>query len=380
MLTNPVNPTSAAQTDSERPTLRIAARPAPAGEDAPPAAAGRIRQEVSGWHTEWRRTLETVRTTLAGLEQACESAIDTQQAEAASLIDRLVQDAAADAATAAATLERAQSEISDLQQGSMVLQATVEKVQAALSDEQDTVKRLNAQLELDVAARVRAETERDELRRECKDRVAAAEAQAEALRAKLQAQKAELSSALQQLDAAVIERSKLASTFRLVQRALALNVLENIAEPAEDGARTADSRPEPDPHSRPADLGVAHATPATVVEAAADPHSPLIAAPVEAVEDVERVLAQIEVLYLEDVASGRSGLELADRLTASIRHARSVIASRWSAGDFDPQALFDHLIGLLLSREAATSFGRHLSIAAYSARTPWPAPSAPEAS
>lgn len=333
MLTNPVTPTSAAQTDGDRPTLRIAARAAVVAEDASLTTAERITQDVSGSHAQWRSTLETVRATVANLEQACEAAIDAQQAETAGLIDRLVQNAAAEATTAARVLERAQNENSELRQGSMVLQATVEKLQAALSHEQENVKRLSA----------------------------------------------ELCSTLQQLDVAVAERSKLTNTFRLVQRALALNPPESVADATDTAPHTAASHAEPDPHHRPADLSVASETLARIVQAVADPHSAAIEAPVEAVEDVGRVLAQIEVLYLEDVKSGRSGIELVDRLTASIRHARSVIVSRWSVGDFDPQELFEHQMGLLLGREAASSFARHLSIAAYSARTP-DAPSAPEAS
>lgn len=379
MLTNLVTTTSAALTDGDRPTLRIAARTAHVAEESLPTTAVRITQEVSGCHAQLRHTLETVRATLAGLDQACESAIGAQQAETAGLIDRLVQNAATEASTIAAQMrEQAQNELSQLQQGSMILQMTVEKLQAGLDDEQDNVKRLSAQLELEAAARLRAEMDRDEQQRQCHDGIAAAQAQIEALRAIVEAQKAELCSALQQLEAAAAERSKLTNTFRLVQRALALNPLGSIADATEADRGDAPRRAEPDTHQRPAELDVPP-EPGKVVHPVADPHSAVIAAPVEAVEDVGRVLAQIEVMYLQDVESGRSGIELADRLSASIRHARSVIVSRWRLEAFDPQELFEYHMGLLLGREAATSFGRHLSIAAYSARIP-DAPSAPEAS
>ena len=60
---------------------------------------------------------------------------------------------------------------------------------------------------------------------------------------------------------------------------------------------------------------------------------------------------------------------MADRLTANLRHARSISSIRWGGDGFDALALFDYQVSLLLDRHAGSAFARHLGIAAYTLRT-----------
>jgi chaperonin cofactor prefoldin len=373
MLTNPAPTTSAAQVGDNRPSLRIAARSTPDPHEAEPAAAVLIPHEVAQWQAQWRRTLDTVKATLAGLEQACESAIDARETEVTGLIDTLVQAAAADATTAVEqTREQAEIEIRELQQISVTLQTRVDTLQVATDAERENVKRLAAQLDNEAAARVRAETERGDLQRLYEGCVAAAELQAEALRLEIQAGNAELARARQQLEAAAAERSKLTTTFRLVQRALALSTPEDLPVPAQ-AEGDAFIRPEAGAHQRPAERSVVPETPAEAPNAGAEAQRAFIDAHPEAAADITRVLEQVGNMYQQDVVSGCSGIESVDRLTAMLRHAGSLIETRWT-DDFDARALFRYQVDLLLEREAATSFGRHLSIAVYASRTPPPSP------
>lgn len=277
--------------------LRIAARSPQAEREEPASTAGLITAEVGGLHTQWRHMLETVKETLAGLEQACDSAIEAREADVAGVIGALVD---------------------------------------------------------------RAESDRDEQQRQCQQQVAAAEAEAAALRSEVQAQKLELATVLQQLDAAIAERTKLQETFRLVQRAMALGTAEGIALPLHE-----DHRVEV-PVAPPAPPDPVAAAP----DATPDPRSALMDAHPDAAADVSRVLDQVEAMYQLDLESGRSGIEIVESLTTSLRSARSLVATRWSSASLDAQLLFDYQMGLMLERQTGTAFGRHLGIAAYASRTP----------
>jgi hypothetical protein len=349
--------------------LRIAARTTADPEDAATSTAGLITTEVGGLHAQWRRTLETVKATLAGLEQACDSAIEAREAEATGAIETLVASAAAEASAAERAREQAVAELAELQRTSAQLQTKLQALQSDLAVERDAVKRLGAQLDIEVAARMRAEGERDDRQRQCQQQITAARQETESLRAEIQAQKLEVSQVRQQLEAAVAERAKLQETFRLVQRALALGTPEHISLAVEGGdSRAVESSarplaptvtvPDPTPTQAPPDA-------APVVDATIA----LVNAHPEAVEDIARVVEQVEAMYQLDVDSGRSGIEIVDSLTTSLRHARSLVVNRWSSETFDAQPLFDHQIGLLLEQQAGTSFGRHLGIAAYASRT-----------
>jgi len=94
----------------------------------------------------------------------------------------------------------------------------------------------------------------------------------------------------------------------------------------------------------------------------------------EVAVDIKRVLEQVKDIYELDLNSGRSGTELVDSLTGSLRYARNLIVARWHRDDCDAETLFESQMALVLDASAGTSFGRHLSIAVYELRKPAASP------
>jgi hypothetical protein len=312
-----------------------------------------------------------VKATLADLEQSCASAIDARESEVAGLIDTLVESARAEATTAAEqTREQAQIEITRLQQSLAELQTRAETLQSDLGAERDTVKTLKEQLEMDGAARVRAEAERDEARRECQQQVSAAELQAQGLRSESDGLRVELRVVRQQLDEAVAETSRVTATLQLIQRALAQGMPVNVA--IQNEARSGDA--EAVAESRPSESGAENSavpqSPVVPARPVADPQIALAAAHPDVVEDIKRVLEQVEGIYNLDLNAGRVGTELVDSLTGSLRYARDLIVARWSRDGCDAATLFEYQMAVLLDLNVATSFGRHLSISACASRKP----------
>ena len=395
MLPNQVSTASTPAAAADRPQLKLAAR---AGQDAGGshssseviAASDVIDAELRGWNGQWRRTLETVKATLADLEQACESAVEAREGEIAVLRDTLADAVAAEAALAAGQArEQAQVEIDRLQSAVTDLQTTVDALQAELATERssvsdlrtavetmrtdldaerDKVSALESQLEVDGAARALIEAERDEARGECQRQAAAAESQVEALRAESRALRGELALVQQQLGAAVAERSKVTAAFQLIQRTLADGLAVNMAALAENVPLAAPVVPASQP--------IAPGTDATSAPAAAPASSSAAEAPAlteaqqEVVDDVKRVLEQVEAIYQLDFNAGRSGTELVDSLTSSLQYARDLIVARWNRDDCDAATLFEDQLAVLLDLHAGNSFARHLSIAAYESRNP----------
>ena len=161
----------------------------------------------------------------------------------------------------------------------------------------------------------------------------------------------DLSLARQQLDAAMAERSKLMATFELVQRALSLRTSGDL-EIEDAGCEV--MRPEP--------LAALPSPPVADAQVAVREAHP------EAVENIKRVLEQVQVIYDLDVKSDRSSVELVDLLTTRLRQARDVVVARSNLSERDAIALFEQQIDVMLDLMGGTPFGRHLSIAAYAAR------------
>ncbi|MBA2306192.1 MAG: hypothetical protein H0W08_26685 [Acidobacteria bacterium] len=375
MLPNQLSTTDSAPADgAPRAQLKVVARTTQDLHNlAQTAASAVINDEVYRSHGQWRVTLDAVKATLAGLERTCESAIEAQEAGVTGLIDTLVASATAEA-DAAAQQSRAQAliEMAELQAEIADLQTGVDGLKVDLQVERDRLQGINKQLDIELGARGRAESERDEARRECQQVVLAAASQAEGLRAECQAQKTELSLARQQLDAVRAERAKLMATFQSVQRALSLGQSGDMFLQTEDtGAdlvRPAESyledvRAENKPDTA---LGLAGLSSSPVDDALVA----LIEAHPEAVADVKQVLEQVEAMYCADLNAGRSPMQVVDSLTGSLRYARDVIVARSGLDECEAKMLFEQQIAVLLDLRAGTSFGRHLSISAYTSRKP----------
>jgi len=383
MLPESVPTPSAAPTNSgDRPQLKIAARAQDVRSEQRESSVV-INDELAGWHKEWRRTLESMKATLADLERSCESAIDARDGEVAGLIETLVASARADATAAAEqTREQAQIEITRLEQALSDLEsragalksdlaterATVKTLEEQLETDRNTLETLKGQLATDGAARVRAEGERDEARRECERQSSAAELQVHGLRSENDALKNELTVLRHQLEEALAETSKTTATLQVIQQALAQGMPVNMGvqndKRSSNTASAADARSE-------SGAEIVSVQPSPVAPSVVpDPQAAIAAAHPEVIEDIKRVFEQVESIYTLDLNAGRTGTELVDSLTGSLRYARDLIVARWSRDGFDAAGLFEYHMALLLDTNVATSFGRHLSISAYASRKP----------
>ena len=349
MRPNPLFTAGSAPTDATGAgtQLKIAARGKEDVRDlAHTATSAVVTDEVRRSHSEWCRTLEAVKETLANLERTCEAAIEAHETGVDGLIETLV--GAADAeAVAAAQQTRAQAEIEIVD-----LQEALDRQRVDLQVERDMVKDANEQLDEERAARVRAESERDEAQRMSQQIASATESQMQALRAESDAQKSELALLRQQLETEKAERSRLTATFQSVQRALSS---AQSGEMALDPVAPAPSRLQ----DKPADLQS---------NAVAEAQAPVVEPHPEAVEHIQRLLEEAEAMYWTDINSGRAPSEVVDRLTGILRYARDLVVGRWGSDDCDAAAVFEQQIAVLLDAKAETSFGRHLSISAFASR------------
>lgn len=348
MRPNPLFTTGSTPTEAPASAtqLKIAAR----GKDdvrdlAHTATSAVVTDEIRRSHGEWCRTLDAVKETLANLERTCESAIETQEAGVADLIETLVGSASAEAVAAAQQM-RAQAEIEIAE-----LQAVLDRQQDDLQVERDMVKSAYEQLDMERGARVQAESERDEAQLVSQQIVSATESQRQALEAEGEALRAELSLVRQQLETERAERSKLMATFQAVQHALSF---------AQSGDMVLEPLTPSRPQEKPADLQS---------RPVAEAQAPVVEPYPEAAEHVKRLLEEAEAMYWTDLNSGRPPAEVVDRLTGILRYARDLAVGRWGSDECDAAALFERQVTMLLDSKAETSFGRHLSISAFASRS-----------
>ncbi|MCA1558871.1 MAG: hypothetical protein LC753_01110 [Acidobacteria bacterium] len=216
-----------------------------------------------------------------------------------------------------------------------------------------------------VGTLAQAESERNEAQRVSQQIVSEAESQVQALRAESDAQKAELSLVRQQLETEKAGRSRLMATFQSVQRALSFAQSGDVAlEPV----TPAESRPQDKPADQRSDAAPARAD--LQSSPVADAQVLVVEPHPEAVEYVKRLLDEAEAMYLADLKSGRSPVEVVDRLTGILRYARDLVVRCSGFGECDAGRLFEQQITMLLDSKAETSFGRHLSISAYALSSP----------
>ena len=109
---------------------------------------------------------------------------------------------------------------------------------------------------------------------------------------------------------------------------------------------------------------------ATAVEVAVEPTMQPATAPVveppepQLTTYVTSLLDVVESSYKKDLESGLVPLDVVQRLTANLRHARDLFVAR--ADDQPVEAsFFETALMRLVDTRGATAFGRHLGIAAY---------------
>ena len=243
-------------------------------------------------------------------------------------------------------------------------QAVIDGLQAELLVEREKLTRMRNLLATEVAARLRSESERDDARREVLEARSVAQSEIERLRAESDAQKAELSLAWQQIDIVMAERSKLVAAFKVVQREMSVGTAgpPEIADAGRERAmHSSPLREEPIEKSS----FVAPPVARVRMPAVGDTHVALGEAHPETVDDIKKVLEQVQAMYDLDLKSERSSMELIDSLTARLRQARDTVSARSSVSERDVRALFEQQVDAMVDSSGGNSFGRHLSISAY---------------
>jgi vacuolar-type H+-ATPase subunit I/STV1 len=313
------------ETPSAGTQLRIAARGKAEPQDASPAAmVASILDEIRKQHREWRGTLGQLRGMLDSADHAFSSIVETQEAE----VGRLVQ-VLSERAEDVAQRIRAEAAIEIAQ-----LQAVVERHEVDLESAREALRSATEQVAAERSGRRQAEQERDEAG-------------------------ANLADLTQQLEGVRAERARLANALTTIREAVSQ---APAADDAWDEAERAVSRlQEPMAEYAPeVTLYESSAVEEAVPSAPVDP---------ELADHVKRLLDQAKVMYLADMKSGAPPVEVVDRLTSLLRYSRDLLLLRSPDNATAAVDAFNAGVTLLLDAEAASTFGRHLSIAAFAART-----------
>jgi DNA repair exonuclease SbcCD ATPase subunit len=356
-------------------------------------AAALLAAEIERCRTAARKTLASLKETIATLERSSDEAIGNNQASQAAVTAFAEKVAAAANAASNAAAERARSEVraqlekvqasldavrSDLEKTREQLQASTANLQAEqksrqqaesdLKRERESLKAMGDKLQAEQAARTQAdaalkdaekarqeaEKKRQEAEKSRQDVVASHDAEIKALRAELEAQQSEVARVRQQLEAEKAERARLVSAIR------------GVVDPGESAA----AAPQPKP-AKPKEA--APAAPAATSKPAAERKSESPqgktagepAAEPELVAYVQHLFNTLEAMYSADVSAGRKSDDLLNRLTQNLRSARNVFRNHIGAPEGADLTLFDHQLSELLGNPEESAFARHLGIAAY---------------
>jgi hypothetical protein len=204
------------------------------------------------------------------------------------------------------------------------LQAIVEQRDAQLKSARESLESATRQAETERGGRRTAERERDEAR----------------------AAVAHLTCDLEEVRT---ERAKLAAALATIREA----VLQASSPDNHQGESTAVSTPE-----------------VALFETTAEEEvTPISSVDPELADHVKRLLDQAKDMYLADMKSGTPPVEVVDRLTSILRYSRDLVLHRSADNPAAGMEAFNEEVNRLLDAEGASSFGRHLSIAAFAARS-----------
>ena len=347
-------------------------------------AAALLAAEVERCRVAARKTLASLKDTVAALERSCDEAIGGGQAAAqagvTAFADKLAAAAAAAANTAAeraraevrselekvqASLTAAKAELEKAREQLQAAGAKVEKEQSAraqaeaeLKREREALKTTGEKLQAEQTARAHAERALKDAEKARQELAGTHESQLKALRAELEGHQAQLARAQQQIDAEKAERSRL------------VNAIRGVVDPGESAAAAADLKPTSKPKEPARTPAAAASAPAperkpqteSKTDAADKPAEP--EGEPELVAYVQHLFNTLESMYTADVSAGRKSDDLLNRLTQNLRSARNVFRNHIGADEGDLK-LFDQQLAALLGNPEETAFARHLGIAAY---------------
>jgi len=334
-----------------------------------------LSRETSRLQNEWRTTLGAVRGALVALERKVGSAGGRLESPMpASAISDLVEvivtatrrdtDAAVRQARADAAIEAAR--FIDL----------VGRLKGELQAERDELKAAREAISTERALRALAETACREAEKDKANIVAQLTAQSEAAQGELEAGRALVDQLRRQIDAEKSERERLLGVLQTVQRALASTETIGSAEANATGSLVSaldyrESSGHTDRVTMPATTALekiqavpnavekeAHATgPGNTQPAPEQFWDPTLVAV------TERLFDEIERKYQRDVQANLNPVDVLDRLVINLQIGHADLR-RSCSSDGEANRLFERHMTVLLDSKAATSFGRHLSIAA----------------
>lgn len=299
-----------------------------------------LSRESNRRNNEWRATLELVRGALVALDRSWGAAGGKFESPVSA------------------------SAISDLVD--VIVTAARRDTDAAVTQARFEAERETARV-VDHVGRLKAElqAERDQ-----------SKATREAAQAELEAGRALVSQLRRQIETEKSERSKLFAVLQTVQRAVSSAETVDSAETNVSGslASTVDDRgsiPQAERARVPtsADPPKIEAEPNAIAKEARPtaeanvPRAPEKLWNPTLVAVTERLFDEIERKYQRDVQENLSPTDVVDRLLANLQAGHADLR-RSCSSDVEAGGLFERHMMMLLDSKAATSFGRHLSIAA----------------
>ncbi len=312
------------------------------------AASAAIVRVLGRERSQWRRTLDDVKSALVSLERASDAAGALQTSDIATEVSDLVNGlvtAATEASLAAADRARAEA------------RSTIEELEARLARlEADSLNKLTvatARQQEEQTLRLRAEAAWADAQRVHEQVVAAYHAQLQAARLRAENERLQFAALRQQLTASIETAS---ARFGRTMRA---SIPTSGCAPTRRRLRK--SRPDRTGEQETSLNRAIEAPTKPTREFTVVPSAPALVAAPEMVEFMSLLLKEAEATYGAEIAT-RPPLEVVARLTDNLRAAAAQVAARIGAREDDAAVLFkDHLMGLLNAR-SETSFGRHLSI------------------
>ena len=320
---------------------------------------------------EWRGALASVKHTLADLEATCDSVMsaapDAPTDAVSELIEKIVAAAAADAETLAQQVEAdARAEVAEAQ-------ALVDRLQAEVRAGQEQLLRGREELDVEQAARARAESALKDAQVAHEQARSALEAQLRSRETEVQSLRGEMSALHERLAAGQAERANLTATLGALQSAVhgAVSTLSLVQPAASTPRRVAphadaaegDAIPPPVSHA-PVPSAASMSSRAQAKSRAAILEVP----PAELAPSiggyVTALLETIEASYRQDVESALPPAHVVKRLTDNLRYASHLFTERLGPDRAAENAVLREEITKLLHTTSATSFGRDLAIAA----------------
>ena len=336
-----------------------------------------VSSELNRCDEEWHAAVASVKDTVAVLERTCDGFLSkthmTPSGAIQHLVDRIVK-TASEEAERAAELVRAEAR---LQLASA--EALTNRLEAELNIARGELITTRQQFDAEHVARTRAEAEWHGAQAQYDQLSMERESELQRQQADLEARRRECEALSQHLESARAESEALTAVLQTVRTTIqqAIVTTDVPASAIQGHWATGDRRPDVAPHTPgvaaertsvsagplPAPLAGPGNAPALPIsphasEQVAEPDSTLAA-------HVEKLLEEAERKHHDDLESGLRPFEAADRLMSNLRDARDQFVQNIGGVYTESASVFEEQLMRLVDKHGATTFGRHLGIAAY---------------